>query len=407
MEDSTNNTQHRPKTSDYADDDNIHSLNNNNQSASNPNLSTSSTSNVSPSKNIQPSQQSQQSSHHQDFHEGSDDEESGLKFFDAKNEKNDSEPLKNLGAQARMSSEARYTRFSEYVLKKISDQVLRCAKKGLWKTEIFLVESTWSRDPENQRRLLVSLEKQELSARVFQPHNKKVRILVWWSVDPPIVLPHPFLSSNDASEEEGNIHKRKAIKKKDIALDEDSSDASEVIETDFKQAKKYDKKIKYDEITRIKKAEKNLKKQEKAEKKAEKKFRKHQLKEQKRKEKHPNEAKDKEEEDSDKVYDFNFDLSESSGEDSKREITKKARKIQKKEKKLDKKREKLALERLHSKDGKSSHLDSEHKALSSSSLSAMKKRHEKKRSNDDNDEFTQSDNEVIVATDKHNKTKGL
>jgi len=222
--------------------------------------------------------------HHDDFpglH--SEDEHKVISPSEAKINKKDSEPLTKIGAQARMSSEARYTRFSEYVLRKISTQVLRCAKKGLWKTEIFLAESHWSRDPENQRRLLVSLGKQELSARVFPHHNKKVRILVWWSTEPPIMFPTPFVSKNEPNNEansnmlddKGNLNVQKprpVIKKKDIALDEDSSSSSaSVIETDFKHHKKYEKKKKNDEKKRIKKQKKIQKKKEKTARKQQKK----------------------------------------------------------------------------------------------------------------------------------------
>jgi len=187
--------------------------------------------------------------------------------------------MKNLGSQARLSSEARYSRFSEYVLRKISGQVLKNAKKGLWKVEIFLADSLWSHDPENQRRLLTALPKQELSARIFPSHNKKIRILIWWSIEPPLHVATPFVSKK---ENRGNVHlhhlenesknenelgdqdeKKKAqfeklvIKKRDIALDEDSSSSSaSVIETDFHQIRKVDKHIKQ----KTKKAQKAKKK---------------------------------------------------------------------------------------------------------------------------------------------------
>jgi len=112
----------------------------------------------------------------------------------------DSEAMKNLGSQARLSSEARYTRFSEYVLRKISSQVLTYAKKGLWKAEIYLADSLWSRDPENQRRLLTALSKQELSAKIFPSHNKKIRILIWWSAEPPLHGTAPIASKNELAD---------------------------------------------------------------------------------------------------------------------------------------------------------------------------------------------------------------
>jgi hypothetical protein len=251
-----------------------------------------------------------------------------------------------------MSSEARYTRFSEYVLRKISGQVLRCAKKGLWKTEIFLAESHWSRDPENQRRLLVTLGKQELSARVFPIHNKKIRILVWWSVEPPILFPTPFVSKNEQSEnassmldERGNLNVQKppaVIKKKNIALDEDSSSSSaSVIETDFKRAKKYDKKVKDSEKKKEKKAKKKHRKQEREAKRAVKKQQRRQQRQQKGpQQKGQNKTSDEE---SDSDLDFSIDLTSSSEEEPKKD-----KKISKKEKKAAKKKEKHDRKRVDS-----------------------------------------------------------
>jgi len=284
----------------------------------------------------------------------------------------ESEIPKNLGAQARQSSEARYAQFSDYVIRKISGQVLKFSKKGLWKTEIFLADSPWSRDPENQRRLLAALAKQELAARIFPHHNKKIRILVWWSNEPPIVLEEPFVtkeSSNSASHDsdiKGNYQgPRSVVRKRDIALEVDSSSSSaSVIETDFKRQRKVARKLKHEnqrkarqEKRAIKKLEKQQEKQEKRQRKEDHKQEKQLHKEDHKQEKQLHKQQHKQEKrinkkqhnpesdtlssfgsDSDSDSDSSLHLEYSPIEERHKKATKKERKAEKKKEKEDRKR---------------------------------------------------------------------
>jgi len=313
--------------------------------------------------------------HHDDFPGLYLEEDEHKVISESKIDKSDSDPPKNLGAQARISSESRYARFSEYVLRKISSQVLFCAKKGLWRTEIYLAESHWSRDPENQRRLLVTLGKQELSARVFPPRNKKVRILVWWSAEPPTA---PSLSKQDSSNEaSSNISDKKtSFKKKDLAIGEDSSSSSsaDVIETDFKQAKKYDRKIKQGEKKKAEQEKKSQKKKEKDEKKKQKK----QIKQDRKQEKKKKTHSETESDDSD----FSLDLSDSSDDEKARKLYRKERKTEKLKERIDRKRidsdedlVPLSSSKSHSlsRSSKSKHRHSEDADLSDDKQSQKKK----------------------------------
>jgi len=290
---------------------------------------------------------------------------------DADKKASKDEIFKNLGAQARQSSEARYLRFAEYVLRKISGQVLKSAKQGLWKTEIFLADSPWSRDPENQRRLVASLSKQEVSARAFPAHNKKVRILVWWSTEPPLLTLTPFVSrhpsnvvdsssasssslaqpssssSSSSSSSAGALSSSAAaagkkpcvIKKHDIALEEDSSSSSaSVIETDFKHLGKLDKKIKKGEQKKEKKGEKARKKLEKARKRRDKAVQKLEKRLSKRGTGDQPSGTESSEEGPHGDDSSSLELTEpSDSSDTKKKKDKKARKAAKKEKKHEKK----------------------------------------------------------------------
>jgi len=272
---------------------------------------------------------------------------------------NESEIPKNLGIQARLSSEARYTQFADYVLRKISAQVIKSAKKGLWKTEIFLTNSPWSRDPENQRRILASLAKQELSARAFPAHNKKIRLLIWWSPEPPIAFEMPFVSkkskkkkkkepgneadlssnsnANNSDERSiSNIQKAPAvIKKRDIALEEDSSSSSaSVIETDFKQHRKVIKKIRKDKRRKARDVEKAKRKKDKVQQR----MREQNLKKENRFTRRKNTSSESEDESEDSKSDSDSSLNLCTSSDEERK-PKRAKNNQYKERRNEKQRE--------------------------------------------------------------------